>query len=434
MLRPSTVITQLLENSRLDPALLAELEKLRRNVAVLFTDIKGSTEYFEKYGDVAGLFMVHRCNKLLSSIVEEHHGTVVKMIGDSVMAVFENCVSAVSASVKMQKELARSNESEPSHNRMYVRIGINYGLGIVRSNDVFGDVVNTASRVESVAEPEHILISASVKEMLGSEAFELRPIGCFALKGKEGDQDLFEVIWNNLRAPQSCQSHTIIARSDLFANRTTRFSLRHIHADGSSGAPVEIPVTGLIVGRTEGQMTFRGDSSMSKAHARFTIERGQLFVEDISKGTGVFVRLASTYMLDDGDVVLLGGQLLSFRENSNALTAAAATGTSISQMSTLLDEPLAEFISMGPQQGLGVPRYPIREQQVTFGRKIGTYVFSDDRAMSSRQARVYQRGENHFLEDLGSRNGTFVKVRGKAPVPSPSVVKLAGQILQVNDR
>lgn len=84
----------------------------------------------------------------------------------------------------MQKEITRTNESEPPENRVFIRIGINYGPGIVKSNDVFGDVVNMASRVENVAEPEHILISTSAKDMLSPENFDVRALGCFALKGK----------------------------------------------------------------------------------------------------------------------------------------------------------------------------------------------------------------------------------------------------------
>src|SRR5258708_38046908 len=87
MHQPNSV-TQIMQSSRGQNELLAELEKFRRNVVVMFTDIKGSTAYFEKYGDVAGLMMVHQCNDMLRLIVEQHSGRVVKTIGDAIMAGF----------------------------------------------------------------------------------------------------------------------------------------------------------------------------------------------------------------------------------------------------------------------------------------------------------------------------------------------------------
>src|SRR6185369_8205275 len=82
-----------------------ELEKLRRGITVLFTDIKGSTAYFERYGDAAGLLMVHHCNSLLGQIVERHGGKVIKTIGDAVMASFEDHGEAVAAAIEMQEAI-----------------------------------------------------------------------------------------------------------------------------------------------------------------------------------------------------------------------------------------------------------------------------------------------------------------------------------------
>src|SRR5207244_5245658 len=81
-------VTQIMQSSKGQSELLAELEKFRRTVVVMFTDIKGSTAYFEKYGDVAGLMMVHQCNDALQKIVEAHTGRVIKFIGDAIMATF----------------------------------------------------------------------------------------------------------------------------------------------------------------------------------------------------------------------------------------------------------------------------------------------------------------------------------------------------------
>src|SRR3954463_11998607 len=97
--------TQIIQSSRGNAELLAELEKFRRTITVMFTDIKGSTAYFEKYGDVAGPMMVHQCNDALQRIVERHGGRVVKTIGDAIMATFDDSAESVQAAIEMQQQL-----------------------------------------------------------------------------------------------------------------------------------------------------------------------------------------------------------------------------------------------------------------------------------------------------------------------------------------
>src|SRR5437588_12626756 len=99
-------VTQIIQASRGNNQLLTELEKFRRAITVMFTDIKGSTAYFEKYGDVAGLMMLHQCNDMLRLIVEKHGGRVIKTIGDAIMTTFEDCAESVQASIAMQKGLS----------------------------------------------------------------------------------------------------------------------------------------------------------------------------------------------------------------------------------------------------------------------------------------------------------------------------------------
>src|SRR5438445_9661034 len=120
-------VTQILSRPTGQMDRKALLESLRRNVTVLFTDLKGSTSYFERYGDAAGLMMVHRCNSMLTVCVERHGGRVVKTIGDAVMAVFENHAEAIASAIEMQGEITADNEKKEEVRRVSIRIGINYG-------------------------------------------------------------------------------------------------------------------------------------------------------------------------------------------------------------------------------------------------------------------------------------------------------------------
>lgn len=425
-------VTQIIQASRGNSQLLAELEKFRRTITVMFTDIKGSTAYFEKYGDVAGMMMVHQCNDTLRQIVERHGGKVVKTIGDAIMATFEDCKESVLASIEMQKSLIDFNAPKPEQDHVFIRIGLNYGQGIVKSNDVFGDVVNVASRVESVAVAEQIVISDCVYEQIkGLDLFKTSCLGRYSLKGKEGDRDLYEVEWSPRRETHRPVAHTIITGPPKVERVLQSFRLQHIKKDGSSGEIHQMKTGRLSLGRSQGDLQYATDATLAPLHARFYLENGQLLVEDLSDGKGVFVRLIATYTLQDGDAVLMGKQLLLFREKSEAVAAAAATGTTVMDMSKIMQEPVAEFARLTDRGVDNSARFPLLEQEITWGRNKGTYIFPEDGFMSRAHAKVYQRGENYFLEDLGSRNGTFIKVRGKTPVPVGAMVLAGGQLLKI---
>lgn len=429
---PQQSVTQIIQSSRGQAEVLAELEKFRRTITVMFTDIKGSTAYFEKYGDVAGLMMVHQCNDILRQIVEKHKGRVIKEIGDAIMATFDDCCESISAAMEMQEALPRFNAPKPEQDHVFIRIGLNFGQGIVKSNDVFGDVVNVASRVESVAQPEQIVISDTLHQQVAPlNKFKLVHLGRFLLKGKEADRDLFEVVWSSGGSKRPNVAHTVVLGGAKAALVLPKFKLEHIRKDGTIGQVYDVKEGKLTIGREQGDLKFPSDPQLAPLHARFSTDRGQLFVEDLSQGRGVYVRLVATYTLLAGDVVMMGRQIFQFKEKAEAVAAAAATGTTVVDMATIIQEPVAEFVRMTPDGVEEGARFPLHEQEITWGRNKGTYIFPEDGFMSRSHAKVYQRGDSFFLEDVGSRNGTFIKVREKSPVPVGATVLMGGQLLKV---
>jgi class 3 adenylate cyclase/tetratricopeptide (TPR) repeat protein len=131
-------------------------------VAVLFTDIRGSSLFFKIHGDIAGRLMMQRHYDMLFPLIEEHRGAVVKTVGDSIMATFYDPLNAVNAAVAMQQKLFDYNAQQSADDPIRIRIGINFGKGIVEEHDVFGDVVNVASKLVSLGESEQIVVSESV--------------------------------------------------------------------------------------------------------------------------------------------------------------------------------------------------------------------------------------------------------------------------------
>jgi class 3 adenylate cyclase len=422
--QPNTLVTKILELAREDPNLLEQLEKFRRAITVMFTDIYGSTAYFEKFGDIAGLALVRECNDLLRGVIEKYGGRVLKTIGDAVMAVFDNCDESIRAAITIQRRLRQANAVRKKEDEMRVRIGLHHGIGIVKSDDVFGDVVNVASRVESIALPEQIVISDSLRRQISPAQFDIVFLGSFRLKGKSEDRDLFLVRWSDTESLNS--AHTIVTRPDA---RDAK--LQHLTRDGAVAAEYFITLQGLSVGSTEGDVKFPEDSTIRAVQARFSLEEGQPMVEDVSKKGSIFVRLIATYTLEQADIVAMGARLFKFVSKPDFVTAATLLGKTLSNVSELLNESAAKFVLVNRDGSEQQENYPLLQEEVSFGRINGTYTFSDDPLMSRSHARVYHRGEDFFLEDLRTRNGTFVKVRGKAPVPFEAPVLLGRQVFRI---
>ena len=98
---PSRRLEELIrERARLD----VELERCKELVTVLFVDIVGSTRFYDEHGDVAGLVMVQECLDLMIPLVEQHGGTVIKTIGDAILARFCDVEGAVGSAVAMQRK------------------------------------------------------------------------------------------------------------------------------------------------------------------------------------------------------------------------------------------------------------------------------------------------------------------------------------------
>src|SRR2546429_6038416 len=118
-----------------------ELEKLRAPMTILFSDIKGSTAYAEKKGDVEYMGMINRHNSILFPVIEGAGGRVVKTIGDAILACFQDPVAAVKAGVGMQRALVEDPKGREEIDQIHNRVRLPHGLGLIKTRDEFGDVV-----------------------------------------------------------------------------------------------------------------------------------------------------------------------------------------------------------------------------------------------------------------------------------------------------
>src|SRR4029450_6121613 len=135
---------------------MAEDRAKRRLAAILAADVGGYSRLMEH--DEAGTLTAlkaRRC-ELLAPLVDEHHGRLVKVMGDGVLVEFASAVDAVECAVEVQKRFAEPNRSLPEARRIVLRIGINLGDVIVEGSDLYGDGVNVATRLENLAQPDGI--------------------------------------------------------------------------------------------------------------------------------------------------------------------------------------------------------------------------------------------------------------------------------------
>jgi class 3 adenylate cyclase len=176
---------------------------MRAEVTILFTDIKGSTSYFERKGDVEGLAMIQHHNKLLFPVIEREGGRVVKTIGDAIMACFKDPVGAIRAAVEMQQVLHSDRGRTPSEDEhIHVRVALHMGPGLEKDNDVYGDVVNATAKVQQQCEPDQILITDVLLDAARQAGFQCARLGRAEIKGKDEAIDVFAVAWSSSASEQ----------------------------------------------------------------------------------------------------------------------------------------------------------------------------------------------------------------------------------------
>jgi class 3 adenylate cyclase len=144
-------------------------------VAVLFTDVERSTQLIERFGEVEAHALLRRHFPLLRAAVVEHHGHVVKGLGDGLMVVFASVRDAVACAADMQVAVSRADEA------LGLRIGIHAGAPMREGGDYFGTPVIIARRLCDSASPGQTLVSQLVSELVAEHEFD--SLGELTLRG-----------------------------------------------------------------------------------------------------------------------------------------------------------------------------------------------------------------------------------------------------------
>lgn len=145
---------------------MAEEHVKRRLAAIVVADVVGYSRLMEM-DEVATLAVLkERRAKILQPVVRAHGGRIVKVMGDGVLVEFTSAVNALSGAIELQRRMADANASLPEAQRIVLRIGINLGDVVVDGSDLYGDGVNIAARLQSLAEPGAIYVSAGIHDQV----------------------------------------------------------------------------------------------------------------------------------------------------------------------------------------------------------------------------------------------------------------------------
>ena len=152
---------------------------------ILFTDLEASTALTQRLGDAGAQELLHGHNTAVRGAIANHGGREVKHTGDGIMASFPSAVSAVAASLQIQRDLAGGE----------VRVGggVNAGEPIVEDADLFGTAVQLASRVTDRADPGQVLVTRVVADLCAGKTYRFASQGSVQMKGFDEPVELFEV-------------------------------------------------------------------------------------------------------------------------------------------------------------------------------------------------------------------------------------------------
>ena len=214
---------------------------------------------------------------------------------------------------------------------------------------------------------------------------------------------------------RSEHSLTLVLVSEM-ATEVARFERKHMFT---------------TIGRTEGDIRFSEDQFLSPLHAKLSWEDGRLDVRDLGSRNGTWVFLEAPYRLTDGDLILIGSQILRFRRLGypGPHTAEADATKRMGSMT-----PSADIASLTQLRTDGSSRDIIQlspGRDVHIGRERGDWIFPYDPSMSAQHATVRSEDADFVLVDDHSRNGVAIAARGAMPLQHGSRFMVGDKLLRV---
>lgn len=286
-----------------------------RNLALLFADVSGSTTLYEKLGDRAALAAVESAIDIMKRSVAAYQGTVVKTIGDEVMAAFADADAALQAASDMQNRIAALPPLGDV--RLAIRIGFHAGEVLEENGDFFGDAVNTAARMAGFAKGGQIITTGATVATLSAMLREsTRQVAALSVKGKQSEVEVCEVLW------QTGDDLTMLASGRGPAKVESILRLLH----GVRTLVMDDSLRAVQIGRDAEHEISIADRMASRLHGRIERRADRFYYVDLStNGTYVTHEDGVETVLRRDQVLLRGRGTLSFGHSASAPGAEIVT-------------------------------------------------------------------------------------------------------------
>jgi len=286
-----------------------------RNLALLFADVSGSTTLYEKLGDRAALAAVESAIDIMKRSVAAYQGTVVKTIGDEVMAALPDADAALQAASDMQNRIAALPPLGDV--RLAIRIGFHAGEVIEENGDFFGDAVNTAARMAGFAKGGQIITTGATVAALSAMLREsTRQVAALSVKGKQSEVEVCEVLW------QTGDDLTMLASGRGPAQVESILRLLH----GVRTLVMDDSLRAVQIGRDAEHEISIADRMASRLHGRIERRADRFYYVDLStNGTYVTHEDGVETVLRRDQVLLRGRGTLSFGHSASSPGAETIT-------------------------------------------------------------------------------------------------------------
>ncbi len=274
-------------------------------VAIVFADVVGSTQLYDKFGDTKASETVALCLDVMKDATHQFNGTVIKTIGDEVMSTFSNVEDAMSAAVVMQSRISVDTKQD-DRIPVSIRIGCHFGPVVQEQNDIFGAAVHTANRMTSQAKARQIVISGGTVERMNPELRkQTRQIDVATVRGKLDEVALYEFLWN----PEEATSMLPTIEWESTAKKAARLILEF----RDQSVEVNDQRKSVILGRAEDNDLVVKGNLISRIHAKVEMRRGKFVLVDQStngtfvqniQGEETFIRRDSAEIRGEGTIGL----------------------------------------------------------------------------------------------------------------------------------
>ncbi len=172
-------------------------DKFTKRVTIMFTDLKGSTSIAAKEGDLSSRLLIKQHNDIVFPTIAASNGVLVKTMGDGTLSYFESAQDGIRAATRILAACDAFNVREKPKTPILMRIGLHTGDCIVEKNDVFGDVVNVASRFETTANPGEAYFSEDTYNALTDKSeIYCRFVKTAMMKGRDEPFRVYKAFWN----------------------------------------------------------------------------------------------------------------------------------------------------------------------------------------------------------------------------------------------